>query len=139
MIIKIYSRIIYAYMKLMPAIALSKLMLSFIFAKIRRLLQLKRICEGFFLSFVHISFIIQLSRAEGCDSINRLSPDTFGCLSQAMTWNSNVIGCSLFYVQCIEVRGDCWFFVNIGGIVDITVYKTYQIMYWSSHCFMCSK
>ena len=70
----------------MPAIALSKFMLSFIFAKIRRL-QLKRICAGFvFIVCSHgISFIIQLSRAEGCDPINQLSPDTFGCLSQAMT------------------------------------------------------
>jgi len=49
---------------------------------------------------------IQLSRGEVRDAINRFSTAAFLCLSQAMTWISNIICRGLFNVPWVELRGD---------------------------------
>ena len=76
-----------------------------------------------FLSFIMyaLPLEIQLSIRKGWELINWFIPTTCVCLYQTRIMIVNSICLSpFFYVQWVKVRGDCSF-VDIGGIIDITV------------------
>ena len=95
-----------------PCLLYVMFMLSFIFVIVFELFEWKRICSGFFFSFLFwfISVLplnFQLSRGEGWDPIKRFNPATYVCLSQASTWMFDVI-CSVPFM--IKIGGERRFF-----------------------------
>ena len=62
--------------------------------------------------------------------IFQFNPDTFLCLSQAMTWISNAICHSLFYVQWVKMRDDCsfcWYWWNCWtSLFKLSFYNQYK-------------
>jgi hypothetical protein len=67
--------------------------------------------------------VIQLSRGEGWDPINRFNPATLLYLSQANIWISNITCRGFLCVQWIKTRGDCLLHIRT------LVFSLYRFLY----------
>ena len=78
--------------------ALSMFMLTFIFVRVCGLFELKRISEGFFVSFISV-LSLEVKLSEGKGHIHRYNSTSVLSMSRAMTWIFNAICRGLLRIQ----------------------------------------